>query len=232
MWGTFSEERIGLSFTIAAGPPQRSHSQVGVPRDTGSHFTLSDLILPQPGGKGHRIYIPQEQGGPVIPPVTGFPFRRLLWLAGLRRWYFNPPPHGAPGFTGRRDLVFIRCYATNIGLPSNNRFRFQGNVVNNTCIWESAVFAPIYIQRFRRHFLWLPYHSIRWFWHSCDQHHLLREYHTTRRTLLFGSTFLFVSVHNLYYITFCWVSLSLYVYIYIYIYIHIYIYTWINFSFN
>jgi hypothetical protein len=39
---------------------------------------------PQLGGPGHRIYIPQEQGGPVIPLSTGFPFRRLLRLAGLR----------------------------------------------------------------------------------------------------------------------------------------------------
>jgi hypothetical protein len=40
------------------------------------------LRLPQPGGPGSRIYIPQEQGGPVIPPGTGFPFCRLLRLAG------------------------------------------------------------------------------------------------------------------------------------------------------
>jgi hypothetical protein len=35
---------------------------------------------------------PQEQGGPVIPPGNGFPFRRLLRLAGLRWRYLNPPP--------------------------------------------------------------------------------------------------------------------------------------------
>jgi hypothetical protein len=33
-------------------------------------FTVS-LRLPQPGEPGSRIYIPQEQGGPVIPPGTG-----------------------------------------------------------------------------------------------------------------------------------------------------------------
>jgi hypothetical protein len=38
------------------------------------HILLSHLRLPQPGGPGPRIYIPQEQGGPVIPPGTGFPF--------------------------------------------------------------------------------------------------------------------------------------------------------------
>jgi hypothetical protein len=48
---------------------------------------------PQPGEPGPRIYIPQEQGGPVIPPGTGFPFCRLLRLAGLRWRYSNPPPH-------------------------------------------------------------------------------------------------------------------------------------------
>jgi hypothetical protein len=36
------------------------------------HFTVSDLRLPQPGGPGPCIYIPQEQGGLVIPPGTGF----------------------------------------------------------------------------------------------------------------------------------------------------------------
>jgi hypothetical protein len=42
-----------------------------------------------------RVYnFPQEQGGPVIPPGTGFPFCRLLRLAGLRWMYSNPPPHG------------------------------------------------------------------------------------------------------------------------------------------
>jgi hypothetical protein len=33
-WGTLSDERMGLSFTISAGPRQRRHSQVRVPRDS------------------------------------------------------------------------------------------------------------------------------------------------------------------------------------------------------
>jgi hypothetical protein len=43
---------------------------------------------------GPRIYIPQEQGSSDIPPGTGFPFRRLLRLAGLRWRYSIPPTHG------------------------------------------------------------------------------------------------------------------------------------------
>jgi hypothetical protein len=47
---------------------QRSHSQVRVPRGSWPHFTVSHLRLPKPGGPGLCIYIPQEQGGSVIPP--------------------------------------------------------------------------------------------------------------------------------------------------------------------
>jgi hypothetical protein len=91
MWGALSDERTGLPFTIAAGPRQRSHYWVRVPRDSWPSFTVSDSRLPQPGGPGTRIYIPQEQRGTVIPPGTGFSFRRLLRLAGPRS---NPPPRG------------------------------------------------------------------------------------------------------------------------------------------
>jgi hypothetical protein len=62
--------------TIASGPCQSSHSWAEVPQNSSS-----------------RIYIPQEQGGPVIPSGTGFPFYRLLRLAGLRWRYSNLPPH-------------------------------------------------------------------------------------------------------------------------------------------
>jgi hypothetical protein len=65
-----------------------------VPRDSWPYFTVSDSRFPQHEGPGPCIYIPQEQGGPVISPGTGFPFRRLLRLTGLRWRYSNPPPRG------------------------------------------------------------------------------------------------------------------------------------------
>jgi hypothetical protein len=61
-------------------------------RRTRNYTLLSHLRLPQPGGPGPRIYIPQEQGGPVIPPGTGFPFHRLLRLARVRWRNSNPVP--------------------------------------------------------------------------------------------------------------------------------------------
>jgi hypothetical protein len=87
---------MGLSFTIAAGPRQRSHSRYRVPQDSWPYLTVSDSRFPQPVGPGPRIYILQEQSDPVIPLDTGFPFHRLLRIAGLRWRYSNPPPRGEP----------------------------------------------------------------------------------------------------------------------------------------
>jgi hypothetical protein len=75
---------MGLSLTSAAGPRQRSNFQVRFPWNSWPHFTHSDSRLPQPGEPGPRINIPQEHGGPVIHPGTGFLFRRLLRTKGLR----------------------------------------------------------------------------------------------------------------------------------------------------
>jgi hypothetical protein len=74
MWGAPSDERMGLSFTISAGPGQRSHSRVRVTRNSSLYFTVSDWRRCQPGGPGPRIYIHQEEGGAVIPTGTVFLF--------------------------------------------------------------------------------------------------------------------------------------------------------------
>jgi hypothetical protein len=85
LWGALSGERAFLKFAVQSLNVQKSCK-------TSNHTLLSHLRLPQPGGPGSSIYIPQEQGGPVIPPGTGFPLRRLLRLAGLRWRHSNPPP--------------------------------------------------------------------------------------------------------------------------------------------
>jgi hypothetical protein len=46
LWGALSDERAGLSFTIAADPHQRSHSRVRIPCDSRPRFTVSDSRLP------------------------------------------------------------------------------------------------------------------------------------------------------------------------------------------
>jgi hypothetical protein len=45
-WGALSDERVGPSFTTAAGPRQRSHSRVRVPWISWPYFTVSDSRLP------------------------------------------------------------------------------------------------------------------------------------------------------------------------------------------
>jgi hypothetical protein len=67
MWGALSDERTGLSFTIAAGP------RSGVILGSESRGTRDHILLPQ---------------------IQDFPFRHLLRLAGLRWRYSTPPPHG------------------------------------------------------------------------------------------------------------------------------------------
>jgi hypothetical protein len=46
MWSALSDETTGLSFTIAGGPRQRSHSRVRVLWDSRPYFTVSDSRLP------------------------------------------------------------------------------------------------------------------------------------------------------------------------------------------
>jgi hypothetical protein len=73
-------------------------------RRTRNHTLLSHLRLAQPGGPGSHIYIPQEQGGPVKPPGTGFPLRRVLRLAGYGECIPTLP---LPGRTGPRIYEYI-----------------------------------------------------------------------------------------------------------------------------
>jgi hypothetical protein len=70
IWGALSDERTYLSSTIADGARQRSHFRVLVLRGSLLYFSVSSLIFPQPEGPDPRIYISQEQGGPVMPPST------------------------------------------------------------------------------------------------------------------------------------------------------------------
>jgi hypothetical protein len=72
MWGTLSDERTGLSFTIAAGPRQHIHSCILVPRASWPYFTVSDLRLPQTGGPGPcTFYIPQGQVAQLYHQALG-----------------------------------------------------------------------------------------------------------------------------------------------------------------
>jgi hypothetical protein len=59
-----------------------------------------------PAWRARSTYLyPQEQGGPVTPPCTVFPFHRLLRLAGLRWSFSNPPPRGSSVYSHLNVLL-------------------------------------------------------------------------------------------------------------------------------
>jgi hypothetical protein len=111
---------MGLSFTIAAGPRQRSHSQVRVPRDSWPYFTVSDSRRPQPGGPSPRIYIAQEQGGLVIPPSTRFFFSLLPTTRRTTVEVFDPAS-ARDSFSHNRSFSLLYSIDTDrIGNTSPN----------------------------------------------------------------------------------------------------------------
>jgi hypothetical protein len=70
---------LQLLLALASAVILRSES-----RGTDDHILLSQIR----DSPTWRARFPQKQDGPVIPPGTGFPFRCLLRLAGLR-WRYN-----------------------------------------------------------------------------------------------------------------------------------------------
>jgi hypothetical protein len=79
MWGAISDERMGLSFTVASGLHQHSHSRVWVLWDAWLYFTVSDLRPPTwrvrsaylyPPGTGWPSYTPSLWVPFLLPPMT------------------------------------------------------------------------------------------------------------------------------------------------------------------
>jgi hypothetical protein len=131
-----SDERMGLSFTITAGPHQCSPSRVRVPRDSWLYFIFSDSRLPSPGRSGPRIYILQEEGGPVILQRIGFPFRRLLRRAELRLKCSKPPPHGV---TESNDLG-SSSYSLGVNPTENTASNSSCIVIMGGCLATAMIF--------------------------------------------------------------------------------------------
>jgi hypothetical protein len=71
MWGALSDERMGLPFTIAAGPRQRSHSS----RVTRDHILLSQIRDSPNLEVQVRVFIsPRNRVAQLYPQALGSPF--------------------------------------------------------------------------------------------------------------------------------------------------------------
>jgi hypothetical protein len=74
MWGILSDEKTDLSFTIAAGPRQRSRSRIRVPWDSGQYFILWFGTPPTWSAMPPNLYQPEIRWPSYITPGTGFLF--------------------------------------------------------------------------------------------------------------------------------------------------------------
>jgi hypothetical protein len=131
--------------TICSAITQWSES-----RRTRNNTLLSHLRLPQPGGSGSRVYISQEQGGPVILPGFGFPWRRLLRPAGLLWRYSNP----SPNWRARSPYIYIyipqeldgpvQSQTQKSKSPYDRRSVNQYVLVSSPCGFRWAPFEQLY----------------------------------------------------------------------------------------
>jgi hypothetical protein len=66
-----SDERMRLSFTIAAGPRQCSHSRIRVPRDSWPYFTVTDSRPPNLEGQVPVFISPRNRVALLYPQALG-----------------------------------------------------------------------------------------------------------------------------------------------------------------
>jgi hypothetical protein len=114
MWGALSDGRTCLSFTIAAGPCQRSLPRVLVPWDSRPYFTVSDLRLPissPPTTRRITVEVFDPSSTRVSPVMAAGPryiasalaaqknrFQKLLYCSVLHSRYLGNTVSLAPQF--------------------------------------------------------------------------------------------------------------------------------------
>jgi hypothetical protein len=107
LYNIFSDDRMGLSFTIAAGPRQRIHSQIRVPWDSKPYFTVSESRLPF-----CRLLRRAGYGGGIRPGLhTRFSLAFSRVLPFLTSGEPNRDHH-------LEHLVAIMCVVTEMCLPN------------------------------------------------------------------------------------------------------------------
>jgi hypothetical protein len=98
---------LGLARTIILGSNSRRTKTI---------FYRVVWDSPNLEGQVPVFICPRNRVPPVIPPGTGYPFCRLLRLAGLRWRYSNPPPHESEQTTLAKATLLLRWELYSNGL--------------------------------------------------------------------------------------------------------------------
>jgi hypothetical protein len=130
MWGAFSGEGTGLSFTTAAGTRQRSHSWVRVPWDSRPYFTVSDLRLPF-----------------SLPPTT----RRVTVEvpASTRDWLHSDLNGLLCSVSVSKEMFVVHSYPRKRLLISQRRVGSQESISTETCL-SLVPLQWIYMSQYRK----------------------------------------------------------------------------------
>jgi hypothetical protein len=94
MWCALSDEKTSLPLTIAAGPRQRSHSWMRVPRNSSPYFTVSDSRFPKSGGPRPLFKSPRNRVAQLYSQALGSLPVASYDSQGYGGGYQNPPPRG------------------------------------------------------------------------------------------------------------------------------------------
>jgi hypothetical protein len=113
MWVALSDKRTGLSFTIAAGLRQCSHSQVRVSRESWPYFTVWLETDPTFRARSPYLY-PPGTGCPGYTPGTGLPVAFPLSFTTRRATVevieqVIYPPHGPHRKRIIHSYMYSRC---------------------------------------------------------------------------------------------------------------------------
>jgi hypothetical protein len=129
---------LNLASTVILGPESRgTHTQILLSQ-------IEDSLNSR--GPVPHIYISQKEDGPVIPPGSGFPFRRLLRLAVLQWRYLTLPPHGPLNCSELSFLLHSVSVSTEICCVKIwfPRIHLHGNVFVNSIPSNGSTCHNIY----------------------------------------------------------------------------------------
>jgi hypothetical protein len=170
---------MGLSFTIADGPSQRSHSRARVPRDTTIFYCLRFENPPTWRARPPVFISPRNRVAQLYPPRTGVPFSSppttfcLVILAASDPRYTSSgrPPQKTPSLNNSYIVVSCRGNVFTEQLPCNGRLLWLQNPAFRRHITLYIVSLKIHT-----HILLSRLYTITWFYYYYYYYYSILNY--------------------------------------------------------